>query len=298
MSNPSQGLSKPAKKQAEKINPLIATAMIIAAWRAQENQATNPLYQDPIADKFLDEAIKEKAQKAASVLPASVEMIKLRTKYFDDNLKECLQVGDKQVVLLGSGLDTRASRFAKEGVNYFEIDAPVLLKFKEEIFKNFSNNHKNRVKYIPGDYIQENVIELLQKNECDPQLPTHFIWEGNLFYLPKEAAKNVFRKLKKSFHNFTISFDYVSDRVIKKELDYPGAKGFVEWFEKMGAPWITGFNHIEELSSQVGLSIVEAIPTQTLRVLYGRNTEKDRPLFQNYSVCTLSNSYQVSRLNS
>ena len=52
------------EKKTKQVDPLIATAMIIAAWRAQENQSPNPLYQDPVADRFLDEDIKEKAKKA------------------------------------------------------------------------------------------------------------------------------------------------------------------------------------------------------------------------------------------
>ena len=44
--------------------------------------------------------------------PAGEHMPRLRTRYYDDRLGEQIAQGCRQVVILGSGLDTRAVRKA------------------------------------------------------------------------------------------------------------------------------------------------------------------------------------------
>ena len=62
------------------------------------------------------------ADVVATGFPLMKEMVKIRTKYFDDALDRQLASGCRQVVILGSGLDTRAMRKSAPGVTYVEIE--------------------------------------------------------------------------------------------------------------------------------------------------------------------------------
>jgi methyltransferase (TIGR00027 family) len=97
------------------LKKVAGTAYIIAEFRAEENRAPAPLYRDPYVDLFLDHKTAALAAQVVESFPLAKEMVKLRTRYFDDRLARHLGEGVSQVVVLGSGLDTRAQRLGGEG---------------------------------------------------------------------------------------------------------------------------------------------------------------------------------------
>jgi len=55
----------------------------------------------------------------------------IRTKYFDEYLLAAAQAGVRQVVILASGLDSRAYRLPwPDGTTVYEIDQPAVIEFK------------------------------------------------------------------------------------------------------------------------------------------------------------------------
>ena len=98
----------------------------------------------------------------------------------------------RQVVILGAGLDTRAVRMQAPGVRYFEIDDPATLKWKQTCYERESIG--TSVTFIPGNYVTDGLIDvLLNNNAFDFAVPTYFIWEGNVMYLPLDEVKQVLR---------------------------------------------------------------------------------------------------------
>ncbi|MEG4802096.1 class I SAM-dependent methyltransferase [Microcoleus sp. ARI1-B5] len=166
------------------MNNVTGTAFIVAEFRAEENQETAPLYTDNVVKIWLNEETNRLACEIAQNSPAAKEMIKLRTKYFDDVLSNQILGGCKQVVILGSGLDTRAARINGEKTTYFEIDDRATLQLKEETLK--ANKITANVRYIPGDYVKDGLISLLKESEFDFDIPTYFLWEGNTTLLDKK----------------------------------------------------------------------------------------------------------------
>src|SRR5262249_26731190 len=75
-----------------------------------------------------------KQPQSQAAFRAMREMVKIRTKYFDDVLERQLSSGCRQVVLLGAGLDTRAVRKSAGDVRYFEIDNAATLSLKQRCF--------------------------------------------------------------------------------------------------------------------------------------------------------------------
>jgi methyltransferase (TIGR00027 family) len=104
------------------IEHVSGTAFVVAEFRAEENNEPAPLYRDFIVELFLSDESKRAARRVAEDFPLVKDLVKIRTKYFDDTRDQHLLSNVRQVVILGSGLDTRAVRKAVPGVTYYEID--------------------------------------------------------------------------------------------------------------------------------------------------------------------------------
>src|SRR5689334_222435 len=106
------------------IEDVSGTAFVVAEYRAEENRESAPIYTDHVVGIFLGDASRRAADRVSSRFPPVKDMVKTRTRYFDDALDAEIAAGIRQVVILGAGLDTRAVRKQSPGVQYFEIDDP------------------------------------------------------------------------------------------------------------------------------------------------------------------------------
>jgi len=275
--------------KAEKLamNNVTGTAFIVAEFRAEENQETIPLYTDNVVKIWLNEATKKIAAKISQNSPAAKEMIKLRTKYFDDVLSNQILGGCKQVVILGSGLDTRAARINGEKVTYFEIDDRATLQLKAETLK--ANRVTANVRYLPGDYVKDGLISLLKQSEVDFERPTYFLWEGNTTLVDKKDVIFVLEQIRDNVDNFRLSFDYMSEGVILRTTGYQDINDYIDKYESMYAPWITGFEKIATLADELHFKLIENFSTADLHAQYRPGCSLESNLFKFYFVCTLEN---------
>jgi methyltransferase (TIGR00027 family) len=164
--------------------------------------------------------------------PAIEKMVRIRTRYFDDKLDEQLSLGCRQVVILGAGLDTRAVRKQAPGVAYFEIDDLNTLVFKRT--RLAESGIAARATFIPGDYVADDFLRLLETNGFRFELPTYFIWEGNTMYLAGASVRRVLAGLSKRVRRCNISFDYMAEEVIAHTTGDKRTSSFVERFATMG----------------------------------------------------------------
>ena len=268
-----------------KIQNVTGTAFIVAELRSHENVEANPLYVDPVVSIFLDETTKRAAASISAGFPLSEKFVRIRTRYLDDKLDEYLNRGCRQVVILGSGLDTRAVRKQAHGVTYFEIDDPDTLNFKKA--RLAERGLTASVTYIPADYISDGVIGLLGDNGFDFELPAYFIWEGNTVYLTKEAVINLLTDLSSSVGRFGISFDYMSEEVVSHRTGDQRMTDYVERFAAMGAPWRFGINDSNAIAKTTGMTIVDNIKTADLYKTYRPRDPSPDLIFKQYSLCTL-----------
>ena len=131
------------------------------------------------------------------------------------------------------------------------------------------------------------MIDLLKQNEFDFDLPTFFIWEGNIMYLPLQTAKLFLADLRKSVKRFRLSFDYLTEAVIAKTTGDPGITSLVESFEKMGASWLSGISEIQSFATELILKVIENFKTAELYKKYSPGRPITSAIFDNYSVCTV-----------
>src|SRR3954452_11864422 len=120
------------------------TAIGVARVRAAETVRAEPLFTDPYADAFVHAAGADCVTPDAATLTEEqrrwragiVFHITMRTRFFDDYLRQAVADGCGQVVVLGAGLDTRAFRIDwPAGLRWFEIDLPQVLAFKQTVLE-------------------------------------------------------------------------------------------------------------------------------------------------------------------
>jgi methyltransferase (TIGR00027 family) len=117
---------------AAPIQDVSETALMVAMWRARENERRNPLYRDPFALKLAG----PRGQEIISSLPkgrggVSAWMMAVRTRVIDDLIREAVGRGVDTVVNLGAGLDTRPYRLDLPAhLRWVEVDYPKMLDLK------------------------------------------------------------------------------------------------------------------------------------------------------------------------
>lgn len=197
-----------------KIENVTGTAFVVAEFRVEENMATEPLYYDHIVKLFLNAQTRHAADRVAEGFPGVKDMVKIRTRYYDDMLDRLIVSGCRQVVILGAGLDTRAVRKPAPGLRYFEIDDPATLALKQQCYAE--NGIHAALTFIPGNYVTDGLIDRLAEHGFDFGLPSYIIWEGNTMYLSDAACKSVMELLRRRLKSFRLSFDYMAEAMINK----------------------------------------------------------------------------------
>lgn len=266
------------------IKDVSGTAFVVAEYRAEENRELTPIYNDPVVGLFLSDASRQAAERVCSRVPEVKDMVKTRTRYFDDMLDTQIASGIGQILILGAGLDTRAVRKQSANVRYFEIDDPATMELKQRCYADAGI--EAGVTLIPGNYVTDGLIDLLQSNGFDFEVPTYLIWEGNVMYMPLAHDKHTMLQLKQYLKRFRISFDYLTESVIKKCTGHADVTTLVECFEAMGAPWLSGIDDIQSLARELGLNVVENFTVGDLYWKY-RGRPTSAPISQHYSICTL-----------
>ena len=267
------------------LRDVTGTAFIVAEFRVRENAESHPLYVDPIAPIFLDERTKQAADAIAAGFPPAEKMLRLRTCYLDRRLDEQLALGCRQVVILGAGLDTRAVRKRSPHVTYFEIDDAIILSFKRARLSECGIDAP--ITFIPGDYVADGVLGLLERNDFKAEWPTIFLWEGNTMYLKRPAAMKVLREIRENVSRFSLAFDYMDEAVVARTTGDPDTTSFVERFAAMGAPWHFGIDDLDALAEDAAMTVADAVTLAALHRAYWPDRPLDSIIYEHYSLCTL-----------
>ncbi|OBK16899.1 class I SAM-dependent methyltransferase [Mycobacterium asiaticum] len=175
-----------------------ATATAVATSRAIASQGPEPLLDDPWAAplvravgidtfiKLLDGEIGDTEDPLLS-RRAMNEQITVRTRFFDDFFYAAAEAGIRQVVILASGLDTRAYRLQwPTGTVVYEIDQPEVIEFKTRTLTGLGAEPAAQRRTVAID-LREDWPAALKDAGFNPAQPTAWIAEGLLVYLPPEA---------------------------------------------------------------------------------------------------------------
>lgn len=188
-----------------------ATALGVAAARAAETESENPLIEDPFARVFVDAAgdgmwsmfanpallagAPEIESQVGARVRQMIDFMATRTAFFDEFFLGAADAGVRQVVILASGLDSRAWRLPwPDGTVVYELDQPRVLEFKSATLRQHGARPTAQLMNIPIDLRQDWPAALLDSG-FDASKPTAWSAEGLVRYLPARAQDLLFERI-------------------------------------------------------------------------------------------------------
>jgi len=179
-----------------------STALFVAAARALEALKTRPLAVDPFAAVFCRAVGGEWAHLVDGSAPDHrlmtpwgghfVDYQAARTRFFDDHLTAAATAGIRQFVVLAAGLDSRAYRLSwPAGTQVFELDQPRVLEFKRHALADYGATPRATRVDVAVD-LRDDWPGALREAGFDPGLPSAWLAEGLLIYLPATAQRDLF----------------------------------------------------------------------------------------------------------
>ena len=183
------------------------TATMVAAGRAMATRDPRRLINDPYAEPLvravgieffvgmLDGSIdtSQFGDTEPDRVAAMIAGMAMRTKFFDDYfISRCATGGIRQAVILASGLDSRAYRLPwhSDSVVY-EIDQPAVIDFKTGVLEDLGVQPIAQRRSVGID-LREDWPTALKAAGFDPTIPTAWLAEGLLIYLPPDAQDRLF----------------------------------------------------------------------------------------------------------
>jgi methyltransferase (TIGR00027 family) len=176
-----------------------ATALGVAWARSQESSSQCPLFTDPYAKVFVDEAVARGWQLPQRHIAERIRSISgyaaSRTKWFDEFFIAAGAGGIDQAVILAAGLDARVWRLPwNDGSTVYEIDQPKVLAFKTETLRARNVNPVARYVGVPID-LRQDWPKALRDAGFDTGEPTAWAAEGLLPYLPADGQDLLFERI-------------------------------------------------------------------------------------------------------
>jgi methyltransferase (TIGR00027 family) len=188
-----------------------STAVMVAAARAKETAQAQPLIRDPYAkllvagagagvwesmldDEFIAKVASEDAE-AAAVFEHMSNYQAVRTHFFDEFFAGASAAGIRQLVILASGLDSRAYRLAwPAGTTVYEIDQPKVLEYKSATLADHDVQPTAQLRHVAID-LRQDWPNALRQAGFDASVPTAWLAEGLLMYLPSDAQDRLFEQV-------------------------------------------------------------------------------------------------------
>ena len=182
-----------------------ATALGVAAARATETAQPDALIRDPFAYLLVSAAGRVWAELASGqsrwygddargrrIDEMSRNYQAVRTHYFDEYFSAASRAGIRQVVILASGLDSRAYRLDwPSGTTVFEIDQPKVLAYKAATLQSHGAVPSATRHAVPVDLRDDWATALIDAG-YRPEQTTAWLAEGLLPYLPADAQDRLF----------------------------------------------------------------------------------------------------------
>ncbi len=209
-----------------------------------------------------------------------------RTAWIDDQLRDALQNGIKQVVILGAGYDCRAYRL--HGMNQlkvFEVDHPSTLTIKKDRLITRLGKLPDNVTYVAIDFDVQDFSTTLKDAGFDQSLPTFFLLEGVMHHLTAEAVDSTLRSISSiTIPNSYLVFTYVHRGLIDSTVQFGKMGDVPTTLQESGETWSFGL-YPEELADYLterGFSLIVDVSSLEYRAKYMGSSGRHMKGFQFY----------------
>lgn len=273
----------------DNINGVGQTSLWTAASRARESTRADRLFEDPYAGLLAgpDGARLLHHFHTSRAADEGNPFLPIRTRWFDDEIRTALAGGIRQVVGLGSGLDTRSYRLQwPAGTVLYEIDQASVQNYKRAVLDDISAAPKCTLERVDVDLGDDWAGKLTAAGH-DPAQPTLWFTEGVLFYLPEKLAADVLQRAAAlSAPGSRLAVDLIGTGIFR----FPYMRAFLKRLEEADSPWQFGTDRPGEFLSENGW--VTDVVTEPGRpdAAYGRWSSAANPP----SLANLPRSYLVA----
>lgn len=268
------------------------TAEHMALFRALES-ARPPgrrLFEDELAQRFLRGRMRSLA-RAARWGPARWLLCcyidrrwpgprlsgVVRTRLIDELVSASLEAGAEQLVLLGAGYDTRASRLqAARAVAVFEVDHPATQARKRALLGRGPAN----VRYVPVDFERDDLLQALAAAGLERARRSCFLWEGVFSYLSAEAIDETLAAIvRASAQGSTLILTYVDSAALEDARE--AGQQWIDAVRRAGEPFRTGLDpsQAQEFFAARGLSLQSDESTAQAALRLGVDGARTMPGF-------------------
>ena len=160
------------------------TALRVALRRAAHQLYDAPLvFKDPLAvpilgDKYADELRRIPMQPERGFAVGLRSFLVARSRYAEENLARAVDMGMRQYVLLGAGLDTFGCRNPYAGLRVFEVDHPATQAWKRDLLGRSGIPVPESLTFAPVDFENQMLSAQLAAAGFDFDAPAFFGWLG------------------------------------------------------------------------------------------------------------------------
>ncbi|MBN2007251.1 MAG: class I SAM-dependent methyltransferase [Anaerolineae bacterium] len=175
--------------------------------------------------------------------PGMHEYLLARTAVFDAAFVDALERDFSQIVLLGSGMDTRAWRFQdrNRGTKVFDLDIGATQRYKRKLLGRKKVALPETLAFAPIDFNKECLADALAPAGYHEGRQTLFLWEGVTMYLGAEAVDSTLAFIRSSAAGGSVVvFDYVRASVLRRMGTLYGEKEAYEMVARADEEWKFG----------------------------------------------------------
>jgi methyltransferase (TIGR00027 family) len=252
--------------------------------RAADAATAVPVCGDTFAARFIDDATLERLRPALKFRGPAASNV-ARHRIVDDLLRAALERDPElRIVLLGAGLDTRGFRL--QGGQWWELDDPALLAFKDE--KLPADTAPNPLVRVPVDFANDELREHL--GQVSGSGDVMVVMEGVSMYLPAPVLTKTARTVRDAFPRAPIICDLMSPAFRRRF-----ASGLHIALQGFGAHFAPDATHPRAALEAAGYRLTDSVSIVGRALDFGSlrmprwllNTFL-RELRDGYSVCTFA----------
>ena len=258
------------------------TALRVALRRAAHQlYDKKPLvFDDPLAVPILGPEFREELNRTpdADRRPFSAALrafMVVRARLAEDTLAQGVaELGVRQYLVLGAGLDTFAYRNPHAQVRVFEVDHPATQAWKRERLEAAKITIPDNVTLVPVDFERQRLAEELLAAGFDATVPTVTAWLGVTPYVTLEAFRDTTELLGSFAPGSAVVFDYSQPREALPPVEKLMLDSLSSRVALAGEPFRLFFtpDALERELKLAGLAVVEDLdgPALTKKLLDGR----------------------------
>jgi methyltransferase (TIGR00027 family) len=172
-------------------------------------------------------------------------IVVIRSRYTEDALRDAVEKGTRQYVLIGAGFDTfvlRRPAFS-QAVEIFEIDHPATQTLKLERIKECGISLPRSVHFVAADLASEALEAALDRSSFRRDEPAFLSWLGVTAFLTREANLAILRAVATcAAPGSELVFTYIEQIDFNSDSGSGLLRELKTMVASMGEPWVSGFD--------------------------------------------------------